>query len=99
MLEKPIEKAVCEYAKEQGLLVYKFTSPERRAVPDRMFITPSGKVFFIEFKATGKEATPQQEREHKRLKEYHVWVYVVDNIEQGKLIIDLMLGKNEGLLQ
>ena len=49
MLEKQIEAKVCDYAKERGLLVYKFTSPNRMAVPDRMFIRPDGKVFFIEF--------------------------------------------------
>ena len=43
LLEKQIERSVCDYAKSIGFLVYKFTSPERAAVPDRMFITPKGR--------------------------------------------------------
>ena len=89
MLEKKIEEAVCLYAKNKGLLVYKFTSPNRGAVPDRLFVRPDGRVFFIEFKATGKKPTPAQEREHNRLRLQHVDVYVVDDILGGKWIIDL----------
>lgn len=88
MLESKIEKAVCDYAKERGFLVYKFTSPNRRAVPDRMFVHPSGLVSFIEFKATGKKATPQQEHEHDRLRGHGLIVFVVDDIDDGKRIID-----------
>ena len=38
MLEKQIESKVCDYAKSKGVLAYKFTSPARAAVPDRLFI-------------------------------------------------------------
>ena len=92
MLEKQIEEKVCKYAKEKGLLHYKFSSPNRAAVPDRIFISTAGKVFFIEFKREGAKVTPAQEREHLRLKGHYVWVYVVDNVDQGKFIIDLMSG-------
>ena len=88
MLEAKIEAAVCEYAKTKGFLVYKFTSPNRAAVPDRLFIHPTGQMFFIEFKATGKKPTIPQEREHARLRGNHAYVYVVDDIEQGNAIID-----------
>ena len=88
MLEKDIEKKVCDYAKEKGLLVYKFTSPARAAVPDRMFITPAGTVFFVEFKRGGQKATPAQEREHARLRGHNVAVYVVDNVEEGIVTIE-----------
>ena len=88
MLESKIETAVCEYAKTKGFLVYKFTSPARAAVPDRLFIHPSGHIAFCEFKATGKHPTPQQEREHMRLRGHNITVYVVDDIEVGKMMID-----------
>ena len=88
MLEAKIEAAVCDYAKTKGFLVYKFTSPNRAAVPDRMFVQSDGAVFFIEFKATGKKPTPAQGREHTRLRGHNVDVYVVDSIESGKLLID-----------
>lgn len=91
MLEKQIEAKVCEYAKAKGLLAYKFTSPARAAVPDRMFITPDGRVFFCEFKAAGKKPTEAQAREHQRLRQHKVNVFVIDNIDEGKVMIDVMV--------
>ena len=92
MLEKEVESKVCDYAKSKGLLAYKFTSPARRAVPDRLFITPDGRVFFCEFKAKGKKPTVSQTREHDRLREVKVNVFVIDNVDEGKLMIDVMVG-------
>lgn len=89
MLEKQIEKKVCDYAKEKGMLCYKFTSPSRRAVPDRLFINRDGEHFYIEFKREGEKATLAQEREHHRLRGHRVNVYVVDDVYAGKRIIDL----------
>ena len=90
MLEKQIEERVGTYAKEQGFLVYKFTSPQRAAVPDRLYITPRGKVFFVEFKREGMKPTPAQQREHERLREQGVMVYVIDNVVMGKFMVDKM---------
>lgn len=90
MLEKQIEAAVCEYARAKGLLAYKFTSPARAAVPDRMFICPDGRVFFVEFKRGGQKPTEAQNREHHRLRQHKVNVFVVDNIPDGKAVIDVM---------
>jgi hypothetical protein len=91
MLEKQIEAAVCEYAKTKNVLVYKFTSPARMAVPDRLFIRPDGHVWFCEFKRTGQKPTPAQEREHCRLHQHNVDVFVVDNVDDGKAMIDVMV--------
>ena len=91
MLEKTIEKKIKDYAKSKECLAYKFTSPARRSVPDGMFITPLGTVFFIELKQLGKKPTPGQEREIKRLQEQYVSVFIVDNVETGKQIIDDMV--------
>ena len=87
MLEAEIEKKVCEYARSKGLIAYKFTSPNRRSVPDRLFCGPQGLHFFIEFKATGKKPTEKQWREIKRLRGLNHTVYVCDNIEEGKRIV------------
>lgn len=91
MLEKQIEAKVCDYAKTKGMMVYKFTSPARAAVPDRMFIK-NGRVFFIEFKRGGQKATEAQEREHHRLRQQAINVFVVDNVDAGKECIDTMYG-------
>ncbi|CAB4127064.1 VRR-NUC domain containing protein [uncultured Caudovirales phage] len=91
MLEKDIEAKVCEYAKTKGVLVYKFTSPARAAVPDRLFIRPDGYMWFCEFKREGQKPTPAQEREHHRLRQHKVSVFVVDNVESGIWMINAML--------
>ena len=91
MLERDIEKAVCDYAKAKGMLVYKFTSPARSAVPDRLLISRTGLIVFIEFKRPGARPTPAQLREHDRLREQHATVYVVDDVTEGKRIVDWLL--------
>ena len=90
MLEKQIEAKVCEYAKVRGWLTYKFTSPGRASVPDRLFISPMGKCVFIEFKREGQKPTAAQAREHERLREQKVSVFVVDNVKDGQAIVDVM---------
>lgn len=92
-LEKDIEKRVCDYAKAQGCLVYKFTSPARRSVPDRMFIMSHGKgVFFIEFKRRGKKLSEAQTVEKAKIENQGITVWVVDNVEDGKHAVRHMLG-------
>lgn len=88
-LEKDIEKRVCDYAKSLGIIVYKFTSPSCRSVPDRLFVLPGGKVFWIEFKRAGQKPTPAQEVEIEKIRKQGGTVYVVDNVEQGKSIVGI----------
>lgn len=84
-LEKEIEKKVCIYAEEQGCYVRKFSSPQRRGVPDRLFITPHGRVFFIEFKRTPKDVpSPLQEREIGTIRRRGVSVFVIGDVQHGK---------------
>lgn len=87
-LEKVIEEKVNDYAKSKGVAVYKFTSPMRAAVPDRLYINAKGFIWFCEFKRKGKVPTPAQQREHERLRLRNVTVYVIDDIEDGKAMID-----------
>jgi len=92
-LEKIIEEKVCAFAKSKGILVYKFTSPNRRSVPDRLFITVTGKVFFMELKRRGQKPTPAQAVEIDKIRAQGVQVFVVDDVEIGKAMI---LGVLEG---
>lgn len=91
MLEKEIEAKVCDYAKTKNVLVYKFTSPNRMAVPDRLFIRPDGRIWFCEFKREGQKPTPAQDREHHRLRQHKVSVFVIDNVDEGKAMVDMMV--------
>ena len=87
MRESVIEKKVGDYATSKGWLVYKFSSPNTRAVPDKIFMR-NGVVFFIEFKAPGKLPTKLQYANHKRIKEHGVSVFVIDDIEKGIALVD-----------
>lgn len=88
MLEKVIESTVVNYAKNKGWLAYKFTSPASRGVPDRLFMGPFGQFFFIEFKRKGYVPTALQEVVFKEIESRNIKVFVVDDIERGKQLID-----------
>lgn len=91
MLEKQIEAVVCKYARDRGVLAYKFSSPNRAAVCDRLFIAPGGRMWFCEMKREGQKPTPAQEREHQRLREQGVTVFVIDNVIDGKNMVNVMV--------
>ena len=88
ILEHTIETTVCRYAKDKGWIVYKFSNPYHRGVPDRIFITPYGKIIFIEFKSSIGKLGPSQIREHDRLKKHNVIIHVINDITKGKELID-----------
>lgn len=81
MLEKVIEAHLVKRVEEAGGIAYKFTSPQRRSVPDRLVLLPGGKMHFVETKATGGKPTPMQLREHERLRALGFEVKVIDNKE------------------
>ena len=87
MRESKIEKKVTEFAEENGMLHYKFTSPGHRFVPDHFYVTKKGTIFFIEYKQWGKVPGPGQTREIARLQNQNAMVFVVDNIDYGKGVI------------
>lgn len=89
--ESEIETAVCRYAKTKGCYVRKFSSPSNVGVPDRLFITPGGVVFFVEFKAPGKHPTALQWREIGLIEKNNGNAFWADSIERGKTIVDHFL--------
>jgi hypothetical protein len=58
--EKELEVKVVRFARELGLLVYKFSSPSNRGVPDRLFVNEHGTIGFLELKAKGEKPTKLQ---------------------------------------
>lgn len=81
MLERDIEAYLVKRCKEIGALCDKFTSPQRRSVPDRL-ITFGGRVLFVELKATGKKPTEAQVRDHERRRAAGAEVVWLDSKEQ-----------------
>lgn len=84
MLEKQIEQALVQRVKELGGICEKFTSPGRRAVPDRIVTLPGGRVVFVECKAPGKRPTDLQLRDHERRRALGCDVRVIDSLEQAR---------------
>lgn len=91
MLEKDVEKRVCDFAKSLGCTCYKFVSPSKRSVPDRIFHF-QGLTWYVEFKRPGvTKATPAQEIEHAKLRAQKIDVFVCNDVTIGKAIISDMV--------
>ena len=85
MLEREIEAYLVKRCKEIGALADKFTSPQRRSVPDRL-ITFNGRVLFVELKATGKKPTEAQVRDHERRRAAGAEVVWLDSLAACDLV-------------
>lgn len=81
MLEKDVEAAVVKAVKGLGGIAMKFTSPNRRSVPDRICLLPGGRVVFIECKRPGAKLTDKQAAEIERIRRLGFEVLVVDDVE------------------
>ncbi|HAK7285373.1 TPA: VRR-NUC domain-containing protein [Salmonella enterica] len=81
--ESLIEKYLVAEVKKAGGIAYKFVSPGRRSVPDRLVLLPGGRLVFVECKAPGKEPRADQLREHERLRAlgFSVVVLASKNLE------------------
>ncbi|MDE9499348.1 VRR-NUC domain-containing protein [Xenorhabdus bovienii] len=84
--ESVIENHLVKEIKKAGGIAYKFVSPGRRSVPDRICILPGGRVVFVECKAPGEKPRPDQLREHERLRAVGCEVVVLDNKNVGGII-------------
>ncbi|PHM33294.1 VRR-NUC domain-containing protein [Xenorhabdus innexi] len=77
--EDVIERHLVNEVKKAGGIAYKFVSPGRRGVPDRIVVLPNGRVVFVECKAPGEKPRPDQLREHERLRALGQTVVVLDS--------------------
>ncbi|HCR3337270.1 TPA: VRR-NUC domain-containing protein [Morganella morganii] len=84
--EDVIERHLVNEVKKAGGIAYKFVSPGRRAVPDRLVLLPGGKVIFVECKAPGEKPRPDQLREHARLFALGHQVVVLDSKDLAGII-------------
>lgn len=96
MKESLIEKTICNYAKIKGWKDYKFTSPNNRAVPDRIFFK-KGRCILIEFKAPGKDATRLQKKTLEEFSDNGFSTAIIDSIEEGKKFINFIDKKYFGV--
>ena len=95
--EKQIEARIIKRAREHGGIAFKFTSPGRRAVPDRLLVVPCfafGLQPFVEAKRPGQVPTSSQEREHKRIRKAGGTVFVVDTYEKVDTLFETLCSGN-----
>lgn len=99
VLEKHVERAGGDHARDVGLLHMKFTSPGHASVPDRIvlgYVPPwlrealAGCISFREYKRPGQVPTPAQMREHARLRAMGFQVDIVDNADTAKALNERM---------
>lgn len=87
------ERDLEAYGKKQlqgiGCLVYKFSSPAKRGVPDQLVITPTGFAIFIEYKHPNKQGklSKLQKIEIQKLRKNGAYVLVCNSTDQ---IIELL---------
>lgn len=89
MLEKKIEKYLCDRVKAIGGLQYKFSSPAHRGVPDRIVLY-AGKVYFVEVKKDDGRLSSLQRIEHEKIREQGLDVFVVWNTEDVDTFIEIL---------
>lgn len=86
--EKDIESYLRDEVKALGGKAYKFVSPGNAGVPDRLVCLPCGHVLFVELKAPGKEATPLQKGQHRKLEKLGHEVFTIDSKLQVQHFIE-----------
>jgi hypothetical protein len=86
LCESAIERPCCNWAKSvHGINNLKLAN--LIGIPDRILLY-KGRVLFVEFKAPGEEPRPAQLFIHKWLRENGFLVFVIDNRDQFKTIIE-----------
>lgn len=75
--ERDVERYLVKECEKRGWLCWKFVSPGRRGVPDRVVIRP-GSVAFVEVKRKGGRVSPLQIRRIEELTRRGVAARVVE---------------------
>lgn len=79
--ERDIERHLVERVHAAGGIAYKFTSPGRRSVPDRLVLLPFWTPQLVELKAPGRDLTKAQQREHARIHEAGGITWVINDMQ------------------
>lgn len=94
MRERTVEQYLCQQVASVLLgFAYKFRSPGRNNVPDRIVVLPGGRIFFVEVKAPKKKPNPGQRREHMRLYRMGCNMLVLDTIKKVDNFIEMRRNK------
>ena len=84
------EKEVCAYAERLGFMTIKFKDLSRAGGPDRLFISKTGNVAFMEFKSPSEPVSDRQDDYIMDLNKHCITVNVVRDVEFGINLISQM---------
>lgn len=87
MLEKDIEAWLNKKVKDLGGISFKFVSPSNPGVPDRIYIFPEGRVYFVELKTEIGRMSNIQKWQRQRLQEMGCRFYLVKGLDQAREFI------------
>lgn len=83
MRENEVERYLKRRVEAEGGKCWKWVSPGRRGVPDRIVLLPGGRVLFVELKAPGQTERPDQVRVQDILRDLGCVVFsAVDSREK-----------------
>lgn len=88
MLEKEIESWLSQQIENMGGLALKFVSPGNPGVPDRIYILPNGKVWFVELKQLSGRASRIQKKQRDRLLRLGCNYRLVRGLEEAKAYVE-----------
>jgi hypothetical protein len=89
--EKVIEKYLIDKVANLGGKAYKFSSPNNRAVPDRLCVFPRSILAFVECKASDKTVDPKslQNKIIKSLRDLGQVVLIINSKSQVDTFIEV----------
>lgn len=96
MLEGPVEDRLIRETKKIGCECWKFTSPGRRGVPDRVVICPGKLLEWAEAKRPGGKPEPLQSFVHGILAALGWKVWIIDTYEEVDEFIKYLKSKLYG---
>lgn len=95
-IEKKVEAYLVSETRKLGGVAYKFTSPGRRGVPDRLVILPGNRIAFVEVKDTQGKLTPNQVSAIKLLRSLDCEVKLLRSMGEVTRFLDQLAQKRPG---
>lgn len=97
MLEKTIERHLVEGIKKSGGLCLKFVSPGTPGVPDRIIITATGRIIFVELKTETGRLTKIQQYTIEQMMKRRADVRVIKGMDSVKELLAEIGGRQNGI--
>lgn len=88
--ESALEQRLVGGAKSLDCFVRKVQFISHNGCPDRILITPSGYMFWVEMKNARGRLSTAQKREINTLKLYHQRVYVLASAEEVDVFLEML---------